>query len=278
MEEREEEGVESIEPTPSYFRAKRNVVLSSSLLIISIIIGIKSSSDGKVTIFPIVLEDWKFIDEILCAITAYFFLQTIIYWAAQGYFVRNSNQYRYDFYLSVSVSCVAFFIYFVKVILYVFDFLRGFLLEFDSYFYDVARQILSSDFTAIVIGAAAPVTAIITARYIIQYIQRNKSLQIWEHESLNNLLISEKWILHFNPISAAGEKEISFEPNGKIGVGANQNEATWRLRGAALEILNSDNKIFSRFFYDPEVEIFQHTNDDDTLSLSSQWIEKNRPS
>jgi len=68
-------------------------------------------------------------------------------------------------------------------------------------------------------------------------------------------------------------KKLTFLDNEEIGEGKNDNESKWRVRRGLLELLNSEGKVFSRFLYDKEKQIFVHTNDEDTLSLRSQRIE-----
>ncbi len=54
-------------------------------------------------------------------------------------------------------------------------------------------------------------------------------------------------------------KRISFEPDGDIGEGNNQNETRWRIIEGFLEILNKNGVVFSRFSYDEGREQFRAT-------------------
>jgi hypothetical protein len=98
-----------------------------------------------------------------------------------------------------------------------------------------------------------------------------------EDEELSRTLISgSDWILNYNPKAPGRVKQISFNADGSIGLGKNDNETTWRAKNGLLEILNSKNQIFSRFLYDGASNTFAHTNDDDTLSIKSQQIFSNK--
>jgi hypothetical protein len=92
-----------------------------------------------------------------------------------------------------------------------------------------------------------------------------------EEKILKNLM-SESWILNFNPKSPNGKKQISFRADGSIGKGKNKNESSWRIRNGLLEILDSEGRVHSRFLYAPDSGSFAHTNDLDTLSIKSQEI------
>jgi hypothetical protein len=85
-------------------------------------------------------------------------------------------------------------------------------------------------------------------------------------------LKSKTWIFNFNPAARGKEKEITFNDDGTIGVGRNNNEHNWRVRSGLLEMLNHEDRVFSRFAYDDAKGWFVHTNDPDTLSIKSQTI------
>ena len=88
---------------------------------------------------------------------------------------------------------------------------------------------------------------------------------------LNSILVRQGWSLLFNP-ETRRSKTITFLEDGNIGEGVNNNETTWRVRDGTLEILNRDGKVFSRFRYNDDQKRFEHTNDDDTLSMRHQVI------
>ncbi|TVQ84936.1 MAG: hypothetical protein EA357_01725 [Micavibrio sp.] len=88
---------------------------------------------------------------------------------------------------------------------------------------------------------------------------------------IETLLIENEWELTYNE-KTGQYKKIKFLANGNIGAGKNNNETTWRVREGLLEILNLQGNIYSRFRYDQDNNVFNHTNDLDTLSKRNQII------
>lgn len=90
---------------------------------------------------------------------------------------------------------------------------------------------------------------------------------------MKNLLTSGMWKLFHNPsIGPERSKDISFKDSGDIQVGRNNNESKWRIMDGTLELLQSDGKVHSRFYFIPESKIFIHTGDADTRSARGQYI------
>jgi len=90
-------------------------------------------------------------------------------------------------------------------------------------------------------------------------------------KSIQGILTSQPFRLFFNPRSK-GSKRIVFKPKGLIVEGNNKNEHRWRISQRKLEIIQLDGKVHSRFNYNKEERIFQHTNDPDTLSIRDQFM------
>ena len=76
----------------------------------------------------------------------------------------------------------------------------------------------------------------------------------------------------FNPNTKMA-KEITFQANGSIGLGKNDNENTWRIRRGTLEIIASDQKIYSRFRYERATGHLRHTNDPELRSIPGQYMQ-----
>jgi hypothetical protein len=91
------------------------------------------------------------------------------------------------------------------------------------------------------------------------------------NEEIRSILLSRNWRLYFNP-ATGGSKRMQFAENGGILTGRNNNESNWRIHNGFLEILNSESRVFSRFYYSQKDERFYHTNDEDTLSIRDQYI------
>jgi hypothetical protein len=88
-----------------------------------------------------------------------------------------------------------------------------------------------------------------------------------------SFLLSKKFRLFHNPsIGPERSKPIKFEAEGKITVGGNNLEHTWRISRGKLELIQADGKVHSRFFFLPDSQIFVHTGDKDTKSARGQYI------
>lgn len=79
--------------------------------------------------------------------------------------------------------------------------------------------------------------------------------------------------LYFNPEKGRpASKIMMFGPSGAILEGKNDNENSWRVEGERLELVQSDGKVHSRFYFNPNANIFIHTNDEDTRSIKGQYL------
>lgn len=86
-------------------------------------------------------------------------------------------------------------------------------------------------------------------------------------------LLSKKYRLFHNPtVGPERSKIIKFEPDGHISEGSNDFENSWNVRDGKLELVQSDGKVHSRFFYLQPSGIFVHTGDSDTRSARGQYI------
>lgn len=92
-----------------------------------------------------------------------------------------------------------------------------------------------------------------------------------ELHTLQELLLSRPYRLFFNP-DTKRSKRIVFNGDGLIVEGNNKNEHSWRVKNELLELVQLDKKVHSRFSYNKTKDIFEHTNDSDTLSIRGQFI------
>lgn len=123
------------------------------------------------------------------------------------------------------------------------------------------------DIDAILIAKVGTLVGVIVALRKILLYQNPSELT---HHDLEKVITGTRFRLVYNPPN--GSKIMMFASQGKIIDGHNENETTWRLNNDRLEILNSQNKVFSRFRYDPRTRTFMHTGDADTLSVKNQFI------
>ncbi|MCP3367732.1 hypothetical protein [Bradyrhizobium cajani] len=90
------------------------------------------------------------------------------------------------------------------------------------------------------------------------------------------ILLQDGWILNFNPTVLTGRKLISFNSNGQIGEGRNQNEWTWSMVGDELEIRRRNGDLQNRFRFDPHGTKFISTNHPDAQGIRDQFIFRDR--
>lgn len=93
-------------------------------------------------------------------------------------------------------------------------------------------------------------------------------------DTLRDVLLGKKYRLFFNPKvpGLSKTKIIRFGENGKILEGQNRNESSWRIYGDFLELIDSEGKVHSRFYYSPNDERFYQTNDPDNGSIIKHGI------
>lgn len=89
--------------------------------------------------------------------------------------------------------------------------------------------------------------------------------------SLEGIVTAMPYRLFYNP-KTKRSKRMVFRAKGVIVEGNNKNEHSWRVRHNLLELLQLDGKVHSRFSYDEGRQIFEHTNDEDTLSIRGQFM------
>jgi hypothetical protein len=260
---------ETNEPSQSFLRAKRWLVLSSAGLLLSVTVGLEVDSDN--TAYPLPIRDTGYINEIIAIIVSYFIVQINIYWYAQNLAVREKPQFRFDYFSTISIAAVAIFSWIVnrsdEIILYASAQIGDFQLDSDVLF-------ALSGIISLLVSALS-----VIALFGFQHSYRTKLKTYLARKSFIDKEAREEisegvWRLNFNPKNSNGEKEISFREDGYVGKGQNNNEYSWRLREGFLEIFNAEGQIFSRFKFIPEEGKFFHTNDEDTRSLPDQVIER----
>jgi TRAP-type C4-dicarboxylate transport system permease small subunit len=130
---------------------------------------------------------------------------------------------------------------------------------------DMLRSVVEID-AILVVKVGSLIAIIIALRNILLYQNRSDV----PRRDLEEVITGTRFRLVYKPPD--GSKIITFASQGKIIDGHNENETTWRLNGDKLEILNCQDKVFSRFRYDARTRTFMHTGDADTLSLKNQYI------
>ncbi|MEA2953871.1 MAG: hypothetical protein QOJ96_3391 [Alphaproteobacteria bacterium] len=260
-----------MDPSDAYYKTKRNLLIFVGCLLLAIFAGFKIvNNEQRLSVIPFQLERPEFLSTILFVIVAFNLFQLSIQWAAQRAEVQRNRFHRIDFVSSTMIGGLSILCYFWSV----------------SYPHiNWLNLNITGLATGTLLKAAALAAAFIATLYSSLGIEkiserfgrRIKRKAKSEDEALFQTLISnDDWILIFNPNSPNGMKSISFNADGTIGLGKNNNEATWRIKNGLLEILDLKDLIFSRFSYDSSSHIFSNTNDHDTRSLRSQLIVRNK--
>jgi hypothetical protein len=86
------------------------------------------------------------------------------------------------------------------------------------------------------------------------------------------ILGNRKFRFIYNPL-ANKSKIVTFSQNGEVKEGQNNNENRWQIRRGKLELLNSENNLYSRFVYEAKSGRLTHTNDPECLSILGQYFE-----
>lgn len=91
-------------------------------------------------------------------------------------------------------------------------------------------------------------------------------------QTLTQTITTARWMLHLNPRHLKAKKEITFEADGTIGKGRNQNEHTWQTEGDLLDIVRENGDLQNRFSYDSESNSFLCTNVPHAKGIKDQVI------
>jgi len=95
---------------------------------------------------------------------------------------------------------------------------------------------------------------------------------IYQSRNLKKIIYKDQgFTFVYNPESKAN-KNMIFGKNGMILEGENHHEKSWRIRKGKLELLDFENKVYSRFSFDKKSGNLNHTNDPDTESIRSQYL------
>ena len=249
-----------MDPTANYYKTKRTFLLFVGALLLAIFAGFKITN-GQEKLLPFQLEHPELLTHILFVAVLFYLFQYSLQWAAQISEIQNNRFHRIDFIATTTISAISIFCYI------------GWLVAPYVETVIAPHFNVSSSIAGVVFGVAVSLTASLVYEKLASGIGRIlKGKEASDDEKIMRLVKDKVWILNYNPTSPGNEKEISFEDDGSVGMGHNNNEHKWRVRNGLLEVVNSDGRVFSRFSYDDSKGQFYHTNDPDTLSIKSQSI------
>ncbi len=256
-----------MDPSTNYYKTKRTLLLFVGALLLAVFAGFKIA-DGKErpSFLPFQLERPDLLGVILFVAVIFYLFQFSLQWAAQSSDIQKNRFHKIDFVATATIGSLSIICYVGSLVLSKMNALAS--VTSISNFVDVIRALFSAGVggtIAFVLSKALEKSSATFGRWI-----RGKEAS--EDQKLMQILTSKEWMFHFNPQNIGARKKITFADNGAITVGKNKNENAWRVRNGLLEILNSEGRVFSRFTYDPSSSKFVHTNDEDTLSIRSQYI------
>jgi hypothetical protein len=253
-----------MEPSDAYYKTKRSLLLFTGCLLLAVFAGFKlTHGEQRISVLPFELNKPEFLRTIFCLLVLFFLFQLGLQWAAQNAEVQTNRFHRFDFLSTFAIGVIS-------VLIFVWDTVpfANLIGKLETAINPVLLSALVTALGAVVVGVSSS-----AARRSAEFIGRRLKITVRDEErALNEMLRSQVWTLNFNPENPQGQKMITFEEDGEIGAGRNNNENKWRIRNGLLEILNSNNQIFSRFKYNSGKRSFEHTNDPDTLSIRSQMI------
>jgi hypothetical protein len=256
-----------LEPSDSYIKQRRAVIIASGLLFVATIVGIESPN-GEQSLLPFRLKESEALAPILAFIVLYNSYLFVLNWGLQITTIRDKRSIRNDFRITLAVASASILTYIASL----------------TPITNIAQITIPTLQTFNLPTGTADILAGITTG-LAAYFAIGPLFKIWQREinarlfvkATNELKIQEAlkhtgWVLNFNFSHPKGKKQIEFLPDGEIGLGKNNNETTWRLRDGFLELLNAKGQVHSRFKYIHSENKFLHTNDEDTLSLKPQEI------
>jgi len=253
-------------PTDAFYKAKKTLLLFVGALFLAIFAGFKIvNGEQRVTLLPFQLERPELLATILAVAVVFYLYQLSLQWAAQPAEVQINKFHRLDFISILTLGGIS-----------VLTCIGLLTLPSLTNLTQTSSGIFGSIVGVIVAGVATFTASKSQAGYMTKFGTWLRGQAASEEQRLFNAAVTGDWVLNYNPANPRGKKIITFHQDGSIGKGRNNNETNWRLRSGLLEILNSDAKVFSRFFYHPDQEKFVHTNDADTLSIKSQEITRSK--
>jgi hypothetical protein len=88
---------------------------------------------------------------------------------------------------------------------------------------------------------------------------------------LRRQLLRSKWRFHFNPQTGA-TKILSFNRDGTIGEGGNNNETRWIVKEGFLDIIRANGDLQNRFRYHATTRRFTSTDDPKAKGIKGQFL------
>lgn len=242
-----------MEPTSIYHKNKRNLFVFIGLLILVTVGGIEIRSPANLSIFPFQVKNPGLVQHVLFIVSAYCFYQYYLAWFYQSDDVRS--KIKYDF----GVSIAAFLLAAAE---YLFVQARPFIIQLNVT--PTLAALVASGIGGLV-GAAFGIWSFSELR------KRRQQISKIRQETIKERLLTPGWVLVFNP-QTRGHKAISFNSDGTIGEGQNNNEFRWVMDHDLLSIVRSNGTLQNKFRYDGETDQFNSLDDPLAAGIKGQFI------
>jgi hypothetical protein len=247
---------EIMEPTEHYNRSKRNLAIFAAILALVLFGGLTAKDGGSFFGFNVRPE---VIPTVLFFVVFYLLYQFFLARLFQHDEIRSRTSIWIDFYIIAGFSLVV---------------LVGYLI-----FY-LLRQIVELTPLALV---AVLLLALVSALVTLALIRWN-DLAKWRREAfaLRKSMLTQRlkepgWILNYNPKIPGRTKQISFEDDGSIGEGRNDNEFKWNLVNDQLDIIAKDGALHNSFAYEADTDQFKATRPERKYKIEGQVIYRQPP-
>tara|TARA_R110002124_G_C8807321_1_gene502906 strand:- start:120 stop:911 length:792 start_codon:yes stop_codon:yes gene_type:complete len=255
-------------------RIKRYLGFFAGVLLLNTFVGIEKSDSAAV--FSVGLKSDALIDVLLFVIVAFYFLRMLNFWTLQDEMYRRKLQYKLDDFGHLLIAAIS-----MIAAIYM-----RFMADIDAALYESLRYFVP--FILGVLGSLVAAISMSLASSLRWSTNKQASKKVYE---VRDAILNGEWYLMFAN-SGSGKleegknyKKLVFSDDGEFAEGSNHNEKFWRLEGEFLEILNKSEVLFSRFRFDPKLNMFFATDDSDVLALPrqrivrdiEQWNEDGRP-
>ena len=258
-----------------FLRTKRNLIVSSGALLVSVFIGIDSTEGESLTGFT--LKNPGALPIVLSIITLYSLYNYLLAWTNEPSTIKQTAINEWDFRVTVAVGALSLVLTFFKTVPPILTPIIQNLVPAEFEWSEIIEQAIPI-LSTIIATLAVAISIRSSMRIYSRFRLARQKAQATESEKLFEKLVSNVWKLIYNPSTymrtkgEQGWKKMRFAESGDILEGKNVNEHSWQISLEFLELLSSDGRVFSRFYFNQESERFVHTNDTDTRSLPDQYL------
>lgn len=237
-------------PEERYLKSRKVLLVSSGLLLLSVVVGISQKELTSGGLLPFHLDKPGYIPHALAILVLYGIYNSTVCWAQ---FTSENDQISRirsrDFVVIISIALVALA-----------TFLTTALAEHLGSIWEAIKR-----FDNFALMTTVTIAVAMFGLIIFEYAKRlSRDLSSEKRNTKTKLAILLKeleWTLDFNPNAAGARKRISFNDDGTIGDGANENECSWAIVDNFLEIYKIDGTLQNRFTVEAGGSVWRSTND-----------------